>query len=184
MFKIPSKICNSIKFWELIFANSPNLVTRASDDPINTKALVFNSFVVDSCSTDGNSAVVCIGLIILSTIDFRRLPLPLQAFADGSNGVVRHREEHDVGGVEHFLRVAARPARHAGDRIAAAREREREALADAAGADEAQPFSRDKSNPGDRARAAAPAIREGRSPCPPSARRVSRWGWRQPRCRA
>ena len=46
MFKIPSKICNSIRFWELIFANSPNLVTSASDDPINAKALAFSSFVV------------------------------------------------------------------------------------------------------------------------------------------
>ena len=88
------------------------------------------------------------------------------------DGIVRHGEENDVGGIHHALRIAALAAGDARYGIAGARKRERETAADAAVADKPQPFSRDRTDPGGRARAAAPAIRATRSRCLPSARRA------------
>src|SRR5919109_4878844 len=91
---------------------------------------------------------------------------PAQARAHGADGVIRHGEKDDLRVLDDALRIAARAARHAGDRIAAARKREREAWAYSARADEAQPLSRDTRNPDGRARARAPAIRAVHSRCP------------------
>src|SRR5205085_10156606 len=68
---------------------------------------------------------------------------PPDTFADGSDRVVWHGQENDVGGIDDALRIAARAAGDAGDGVTYAQERERKAPADAALADEAQPLSRD-----------------------------------------
>ena len=69
---------------------------------------------------------------------------PAQAGADAGDGVIRHGEEHDLGGIDDALRIAARAARNTRNGVAAARKREREAFAYAALADEPQPLSADR----------------------------------------
>ena len=107
-----------------------------------------------------------------SAVHRRLAGAPAKRNANRRDGIVGHGEENDVGGIHHVLRIAALAARDAGYGIARARERERQAAADAALADETQPFSRNRNDPGGRARAAAPAIRATRSRCLPSARRA------------
>jgi hypothetical protein len=46
---------------------------------------------------------------------------PRELPANRRDGVVQHREENDVRGVDHALRIAACAARDARDRVAAAR---------------------------------------------------------------